>query len=195
MIIVGEALISEDILENHFACRLDKCKGACCVQGDAGAPLESAEIDILNRELAAIRPFLSSEGLKMIEDAGFSEPDPTSAEETAAVTKCLPGGECVFLVYDNGVAVCGIERAFLAGATDFRKPISCHLYPIRTKQYGDYTVMNYHRWDICSPACDAGKEMQMPLYRFLQEPLERKMGKAWYAELEQIGKDWEKRKY
>lgn len=192
MIIVGDVLLSEDILEKKFACQLQKCHGACCVQGDAGAPLETPEIDILNKELPVIGPYLSSEGLKMIEESGFSEPDPTSSDETVAVTKCLPGGECVFVVYEGNVAVCGIEKAFLAGATTFRKPVSCHLYPIRAKKYGDYMVMNYHSWEICKPACAAGEEQKIPVYRFLREAIIRKKGKDWYHELEQVALNWSK---
>lgn len=190
MIIVGNALISEEILEQRFLCQLDKCHGACCVQGDAGAPLDLAEIDRLADVLPNIRPFLSSDGLWEIDQGGFSETD----REGEPVTRCLPTGECVFVVYEGPVAVCGIEKAWLAGATDFRKPVSCHLYPIRAKKYGDYIALNYHHWDICSPACKAGIENQVPVHRFLRDALVRKMGPEWYDELEAVYLGWIKKK-
>jgi hypothetical protein len=190
MIIVGDVLLSEDILEKKFACQLQKCHGACCVQGDAGAPLEPEEIEIIQHELDAIRPFLESTALQSIGQNGFYETD----ESCEAVTRCLPGGECVFVVYEGKTAVCGIEKAWLAGATAFRKPVSCHLYPIRAKKYGEYMVMNYHNWEICKPACAAGEELKMPVYRFLREALIRKKGEEWYGELEQVAFSWAKQK-
>lgn len=186
MIIVGDVLLSEDILEKKFACQLHKCQGACCVQGDAGAPLETEEIEIIHQELNAVRPFLDSASLQSIEQNGFHETD-ASGE---AVTRCLPGGECVFVVYEGTTAVCGIEKAWLTGATAYRKPISCHLYPIRAKKYGEYVVMNYHNWDICKPACAAGDELKMPVYRFLREALIRKKGEKWYRELDELANNW-----
>lgn len=188
MIIVGNALVSEEILDRRFICQLDKCHGACCVQGDAGAPLAAEELTLLEAELPAIRPYLSREGLAEIDASGMAETD----REGEAVTRCLPGGECVFVVYEGPVAVCGIEKAWQAGATSFRKPVSCHLYPIRAKKYGEYIAMNYHHWDICSPACKAGNEQQVPVYRFLRDALVRKMGPEWYEELEAVARDWQK---
>ena len=190
MLIVGNALVSEDIIENKFACNTRVCHGACCVQGDAGAPLLAAEISIIEQELPKIQPFLSSAGLKNIEDHGFHTTDP----DGEAVTTCLPGGECSFLVYEGLTATCGIEKAWKAGKTDFQKPVSCHLYPIRAKQYGEYTALNYHRWSICEPACQRGEQENIPVYAFLKEALIRKMGEAWYEELTAVAADWKSQK-
>ena len=190
MLIVGNALVSEDIIENKFACNTRVCHGACCVQGDAGAPLLAAEISIIEQELPKIQPFLSSAGLKNIEDHGFHTTDP----DGESVTTCLPGGECSFLVYEGLTATCGIENAWKAGKTDFQKPVSCHLYPIRAKQYGEYTALNYHRWSICEPACQRGEQENIPVYAFLKEALIRKMGEAWYEELTAVAADWKSQK-
>ncbi|MFN5217314.1 MAG: DUF3109 family protein, partial [Sphingomonadales bacterium] len=111
-----------------------------------------------------------------------------------SVTTCLPGGECSFLVYEGLTATCGIENAWKAGKTDFQKPVSCHLYPIRAKRYGEYTALNYHRWSICEPACQRGEQENIPVYAFLKEALIRKMGEAWYEELTAVAADWKSQK-
>ncbi len=189
MLIVGNALVSEEVLTRKFRCAIESCKGACCVHGDAGAPLESEEIEIIQQELEAVKPFMSDSGLKLLSERGFSETDSFDGE---AVTVCEPSGECVFVVYDsNGVAGCAIEKAYHSGKTWFRKPLSCHLYPIRAKKYGEYTALNYHQWSICSDACVVGEKEQIPVYSFLREALTRKMGPSWYEELEAVAKLWE----
>lgn len=190
MLIVGNALVSEDIIEKKFACDTRACLGACCVKGDAGAPLLATEIDIIASELPAIAPFLSEEGLKNIQSQGFHTKDP----DGEAVTTCLPGGECSFLVFKGLTATCGIENAHKSGATSFKKPVSCHLYPIRAKEYGEYTALNYHRWDICEPACKRGENEQIPVYAFLKEALIRKMGEEWYNELAALAASWPSQK-
>jgi hypothetical protein len=189
MIIIGKALVSEDILERKFACQLHLCKGACCVQGDAGAPLQLEEIEIIENEFSNIRPFLDPERIEFIRQHGFHSKDVEGETGTA----CLPGGECVFVVYTNDVAQCGIERAYNAGKTWFKKPLSCHLYPIRSKKYGEYTALNYHNWEICAPACKAGAESKIPVHEFLREALIRKMGPGWYKELEAVSRDKDNR--
>lgn len=187
MIIVGNALVSEDILEKKFACQIDKCKGECCVQGDAGAPLLKDEADIILDIYDKIEPYISAEGIAEIKENGFVTRD----TDGDLVTVCRSSGECVFVVYEsNGIASCAIEKAHSAGDIDFKKPISCHLYPIRAKKYGSYVAMNYHHWDICSDACKAGYEMNVPVYEFLKEAIIRKMGEEWYQELSEIAKDW-----
>jgi hypothetical protein len=144
MIIVGNALVSEDILEKKFACQIDKCKGECCVLGDAGAPLLKDEADIILDIYDKIEPYISAEGIAEIKENGFVTRD----TDGDLVTVCRSSGECVFVVYEsNGIASCAIEKAHTAGDIDFKKPISCHLYPIRTKKYGSYIAMNYHHWD------------------------------------------------
>ncbi len=187
MLIIGESLVSEDILEKKFVCHLEKCKGACCISGDRGAPLLENELDIINKDLERIIPFMDADGLAHLKKFNFSEIDPSDGE---LVTTCREDGACVFVVYDDGKTQCAIELANAAGKIDFKKPISCHLYPIRAAKYGDYTVLNYHKWDICSPACNFGESLNEPMYRFLKEPLIRKMGPDWYEELEAVAKDW-----
>lgn len=182
MIILGETLISEDIFEKQFICNIDKCKGACCIEGDKGAPVETAEVEILKKEYPNIKPFLSKEGIEFIEKNQFFEED--GAEY---VTTCLPDGKCCFVVEEkNGLLSCGIEKAYYAGKTDFLKPISCHLYPIRISKYATYHAVNYHQWDICSDACQLGEEKKVPVYQFLENSLTRKFGAEWYAELKEI---------
>lgn len=186
MIIVGKVLVSETILERKFACQLNACKGACCVQGDSGAPLDEEEINIITDELENIRPFMAKEGLDLLGERGFYETD----ADGELGTVCRPTGECVFVNMENGIAICSIERAYYANKTWFKKPLSCHLYPIRAKKYGDYIALNYHHWDICSPACKAGEEMKLPVHTFLREALVRKLGPSWYSELEEVATAW-----
>ena len=183
MILLGETLISEDILDKHFICDLGKCKGACCVEGDFGAPLEKEEIKSIKKELKNILPFLNKASVKNIKDRGFHEKDDIGEP----VTTCLPTGECNFSFRDEtGILNCGIEKAWQAGKSTFRKPVSCHLYPIRVNKVGAYDALNYNRWDICKPACRLGEKHSMPLFRFLKDALIRRFGKGWYEELEQI---------
>ena len=187
MLIIGQALVSEDILEKKFICHLEKCKGACCISGDRGAPLADNETEIIQNNLEAIKPFMDKDGLELLSEKSFYETDPADGE---LVTTCRPDGACVFVVYENGITQCAIEKANEAGKLDFKKPMSCHLYPIRAAKYGEYTVLNYNEWDICNPACSRGESLNMPLYTFLKEPLIRKMGEEWYNELEEVSKDW-----
>lgn len=184
MIIHGNTIISEDLFDKHFICDLNSCKGACCIEGDYGAPLTSDEVEFLEQELNTIKPFLSNEGLQVIEEKGVVERD----KDGDLVTTCRTSGECSFAIYDQGVLACGIEKAFKAGATSFQKPVSCHLYPIRIHQVGDYEALNYHRWSICECARVLGKKEKMPVFRFLKQALIRRYGTEWYDELELIYK-------
>ena len=180
MHIVDNAVISDDIKENFFVCNLQKCRGACCIEGDAGAPLEKEELAVLEDIYEEVKPFLTERGVQEIERQGKYVID----EDNDYVTPTVDDRECVYALRDpHGILKCGIEQAYLAGKTDFKKPISCHLYPLRIDAYDHYDAINYHRWHICSPACDLGRELQVPLYRFLKEPLIRKYGEAWYDEL------------
>ncbi len=190
MLIIGQALVSEDILEKKFVCHLEKCKGACCISGDRGAPLADAETKIIQNNLEAIKPFMDKDGLKLLSEKSFYETDPADGE---LVTTCRTDGACVFVVYENGITQCAIEKANDDGQSDFKKPMSCHLYPIRAAKYGEYTVLNYNQWNICNPACSLGESLDMPLFTFLKEPLIRKMGEEWYKELEDVSKDWKGR--
>ena len=186
MIIIQNVLISEEVIEEQFICNLSACKGACCWEGDFGAPLETEEIEILEREYDNIAPYLDEAGKKVMEEKGLYA---YYKEEKDFGTPLLGNGACTYLTYDaHGIAKCGIEKAYEAGATDFKKPISCHLYPIRIQhsQKTDYDLMNYDRWDICSAACALGKKHQVPVFQFVKEALVRKYGNAFFEELAAI---------
>lgn len=181
MILVGKAVISDDVKENFFVCDLEKCKGACCVEGDAGAPLEDGETDILDEIYPQIKGYLTEEGIATIEKKGTWVYD----QEGDKVTPTIGDNEaCAYAITDQqGILKCGIEQAYLDKKVDFKKPISCHLYPIRITKYDDFDALNYDRWDICDAACVLGNKLGVPVYRFLKEPLIRKYGEEWYAEL------------
>jgi hypothetical protein len=184
MIIVQDILVSDEVVEEQFLCNLSACKGACCWEGDAGAPLEQAELYILENIFEQIKPFLTPRGIEEIEKQGKFYYDP---EDHEPATTLIDNGPCAYIAYNElGHAQCGIEKAWKAGATDFRKPISCQLYPIRVEknEISGFEAMNYHRWDICSPACDAGKAAKLPVYQFLKEPIIRKYGEEFYEELD-----------
>ncbi|MCF8275116.1 MAG: DUF3109 family protein [Flavobacteriales bacterium] len=183
MLAIQNTLVSLDLLEQYFVCDLNACKGACCVKGDAGAPLTDEEIDLLENITDDILPFLDEEGKQMIAKKGVFEIDVDGDKGTAL----LENGRCAFALTDeNGLVSCGIEKAEKAGAISFKKPISCHLYPVRITEYKEYDAVNYNKWSICKPACDCGSKLNVPLFRFLKEALVRKYGTAWYEELEMI---------
>lgn len=180
MIVIDKTVISDDIAENYFLCDLNKCKGGCCVEGDLGAPLEDDELAILEDIFEDIKPFLTPEGVEAIEEQGKFILD----EDGDFSTPTLNGEECAYAVYDSrGILKCGIEKAYEAGKSKFKKPISCHMYPIRVTKYDNYHALNYDRWEICLPACELGRTNQLPLYKFLKDPLVRKFGKEWYDKL------------
>ncbi|MEM7108425.1 MAG: DUF3109 family protein [Bacteroidota bacterium] len=180
MIEIEKTILSDDIKEQFFVCNLKKCRGACCVEGDLGAPLEEDELPILDQIYKQVRPYLSEEGIEAIEKQGTYILD----EDDEYSTPTIDGKECAYAIYDKkGVLKCGIEQAYLEGKTDFKKPISCHLYPIRTTKYAEFEALNYDRWHICSPACELGSQLNVPVYKFLREPLIRKYGAGWYEEL------------
>lgn len=184
MIIHENTLLSEDIFEKHFICDLSKCKGACCIEGEFGAPLLKEEIPLIESELENIKPYLTAKSIEDISKRGVWEMDIDKEE----VTTCLPTGECNFSFRDaEGVLSCGIELAWKEGKSQFRKPISCHLYPIRISKVGEYQALNYHRWEVCKPACKLGDKHKVPVFKFLKDALTRRFGKEWYTELEQIG--------
>ncbi len=181
---LGKTVVSEEILENHFLCDLNACKGACCVDGQAGAPLEEEETEILKGLFHKLKPYLRAEGVAAIEAQGTFVKGEDGDWETPLVDK----KECAYVVYEKGVALCGIEKAHNDGAVDWKKPISCHLYPVRIREYSMLTAVNYHRWEICDPACALGEKQQLPIYQFVKEALIRKFGSDWYAELEKVAK-------
>ena len=172
--------MSEDIKDVEFVCHLEKCKGACCVEGELGAPLDDDELPIMEAIQEEIRPYITREGLKSIKRHGPYLLD----EDGDYSTPTINGKECAYANYDEqGVLKCGIEQAYLDGKTKFRKPISCHLYPIRVTKKKDFEALNYHKWSVCGAACTLGQALGVPVYKFLKEPLIRKYGKAWYKEL------------
>lgn len=180
MIRIGDTLISDDLNDVRFCCNLDACKGACCVDGDAGAPLEEEEIGLIEDNMDGIRPFMTERGRAVVDEWGVFDAD----MEGIYVTPLVAGRECAFVAFDeNGVALCAIEQAWNAGKSRFRKPISCHLYPVRISKYSRFSAVNYHKWHICQPAIIHGSSLELPLYRFLQDALTRKFGDAWYLEL------------
>jgi hypothetical protein len=182
MIQIGETIVSQVAFEHAFCCDLSKCKGACCVEGDAGAPLLPSEVPILESIQDAIRPFLRPEGLAALEAQGVAVKD----HDGEWVTPLVDGRECAYVTFDHGVAKCGIEQAAAAGAVDWPKPISCHLYPIRVTKYQDFDALNVHHWKVCEPACSLGQELKLPVFRFLQGALVRAYGPAWMEEAEEV---------
>lgn len=184
MLIIEDVLISDAVVEEQFICNLNACKGACCWEGDYGAPLEEEELIILKQIYKDVAPFLTEAGRQVIETEGVY----TYFEDAEDYgTPLINGGACAYMTRDEqGVAQCGIEQAYRAGTTDFPKPVSCHLYPIRITPKSEHQMetMNYDRWDICSAACALGKEHQMPVYRFVKEALIRKYGEAFFEALD-----------
>ena len=179
---VQGVLLSADILTECFCCDLEACGGACCIEGDAGAPVTLDEINEIETALDMVWPQLSASAQSVIDKQGVAYADP----EGDLVTSIVAGKDCVFTYYDQGCCFCALERACREGRSSFMKPISCALYPIREKRFSDGSIgLNYHRWAVCSAAVKRGRELQLPLYKFLREPLIRRFGEAWYAELEE----------
>lgn len=182
MIAIEHTLVSDDVLKEAFVCDLGKCKGECCIAGDAGAPLNEDELPILEEIFEKVKPFLRPEGIAAIEEQGKYVKD-TDGDD---VTPLINGGECAYTVFaDDGTVLCGIEKAYLAGAISYKKPISCHLYPIRITGYDGFDAVNYHQWSICSDACKLGSQLKVPVFRFLKEPLIRKYGETYYEQMEE----------
>ena len=183
MIQIKDTLISEDVFETCFVCDLGKCKGMCCVEGDAGAPLTHEEYEAIKDVLPKIWDDLSPKARELIEKQGIAYID----DDGELVTSIIKGRECVFTYFDaDGVCRCAIDNAFREGKISVQKPISCHLYPIRLRKYDDFTALNYDRWSVCRPALRLGKKTGIKLYQFLKEPLIRKFGEEWYQEVCQI---------
>lgn len=180
---VQDKLVSSDLKDQLFVCDLKRCKGACCVEGDIGAPLESEELEKLDEIYPQVKPYLRPEGIQAIEAQGTSVLDLTNDYSTPLVE----GRECAYATFDqDGVAKCGIEQAWQNGKIDWQKPISCHLYPVRITELKDYDALNYDRWSICSPACSLGEELGVPIYRFVKNALIRKYGEAFYQALSEV---------
>jgi len=189
MIQIDDKLISEDLFSEEFVCNLAKCKGICCVEGDAGAPLDEDETKILDEIYPKIKSYLRPEGIEAIEKQGTYTLD----FEGDLVTPLVNNAECAYVIFDEkGYTKCAIEKAYEDGVIDWQKPISCHLYPIRITEYSNFSAINYHEWDICSDACTLGKELGVKVYQFLKKPLIRKYGEEFYQTLSEAAEEWEK---
>lgn len=182
MMIIQNSLVSDELAEVRFCCNLSLCKGLCCVEGDAGAPLGDEEPEEIEKHLQAIIPFMNPDSVALLRQSGWTAVDPEGKTVTALIGK----RECIFVTFQKGIATCAIEMAYRSGLTDFPKPVSCHLYPARINDYDDFVSVNYHRWQICNSALACGQENALPLYRFLREPLIRRFGIEWYEELELV---------
>ena len=189
MIQIDDKLISEDLFSEEFVCNLAKCKGICCVEGDAGAPLDEDETKILDEIYPKIKSYLRPEGIEAIEEQGTYTLD----FEGDLVTPLVNNAECAYVIFDEkGYTKCAIEKAYEDGVIDWQKPISCHLYPIRITEYSNFSAINYHEWDVCSDACTLGKELGVKVYQFLKKPLIRKYGEEFYQTLSEAAEEWEK---
>ena len=189
MIQIDDKLISEDLFSEEFVCNLAKCKGICCVEGDAGAPLDEDETKILDEIYPKIKSYLRPEGIQAIEEQGTYTLD----FEGDLVTPLVNNAECAYVIFDEkGYTKCAIEKAYEDGVIDWQKPISCHLYPIRITEYSNFSAINYHEWDICSDACTLGKELGVKVSQFLKKPLIRKYGEEFYQTLSEAAEEWEK---
>ena len=185
MVAIENTIVSDDLIKEDFVCNISKCKGECCISGEAGAPLENEEVIFLQQHYSKIKPFLNKKGITSIEAQGVFVKGIDGDYETPLVK----GKECAYTVFsETGVASCGIEKANKEGVIDFQKPISCHLYPVRIQKYDKMTAVNYHSWSICSDACDMGKSLKIPVYQFVKTALIRKFGKVWFTALEKYAK-------
>lgn len=181
MIAIDNILVSDAVVQDYFTCNLNACKGACCVEGESGAPLETEELEILEKIYPLVKPYLTEEGISEIESKGFFTHDKKEGYKTPLINN----GACAYIRYENDIAQCGIQKAWREGKVDFEKPISCHLYPIRvTKSRSGMTHVNYEQWDICKPGCALGEQLKMPLYQFVKEALVRKFGEEFYVTLD-----------
>ncbi len=184
---LGKTIVSEEIIKKDFVCNLNACKGACCIDGDAGAPLHEDETHILKKIYPKVKSFLRQEGIDAIEQQGTY----ITTEHGDLETPLINGADCAYVIFDEkNVALCAIEEAYNQGEIDWKKPVSCHLYPIRVTDYTEFSGVNYHRWQICDDACELGEKLGVPVYKFVKEALIRKFGKDWYAELEKVAQDY-----
>lgn len=184
---IDKKVISLDVLKEKFCCNVSICKGHCCVEGESGAPLEDDEVLLLERIFPLLKPYLRDEGIRAIEEQGTSVID----SDGDKVTPLISDLECAYAVFANGIAKCGIEIANEAGVVDFRKPVSCHLYPVRITRYSSFEAVNYNRWHLCECARDYGKELNIPVYKFVEEALTRKYGRDFVEKLYLIDREVE----
>ncbi len=186
---IGKTIVSEELIQKDFVCNLSACKGACCVDGEAGAPLEEVETQKLEEIFPIIKSYLRKESILEIERQGTFIKTPDGELETPLIN----GADCVYVTFDKkGTALCAIEEAYNQGEIDWKKPVSCHLYPVRVHDYTEFSAVNYHKWEICDDACKLGTELQVPVYKFVKQALIRKFGKDWYMELEKVAESFKK---
>ena len=191
MIQIGSTLVSDDLLTEAFVCDLNACKGACCVEGEYGAPLTQDEADELAHLKDQIAPYLSDEGKATIADQGAW----VTGEDGELETPLMPTGHCAYVIEDADKKLkCGLETVHQEGVLSFKKPLSCHLYPVRVQQYSSFEAVKYHRWDICGAACALGSSLKVKVYVFVKEALVRKFGEEWYAALEKAGAELAEKK-
>ena len=191
MIEIDKTIVSEILFERKFLCDLTACKGACCVEGDYGAPLENTEADYLKNNIEKIKPFLRQEGINEINKQGTSVID----HENDTVTPLINNLECAYAVFnDNGITSWGIEKAHEAGAIELIKPITCHLYPIRINKDCNYDALNYSKWEICDSACKLGELQGLKVFRFLESAIVRKYGRDYFNVMEEVDKALDKLK-
>ena len=191
MIEIGKTLISTELLEEHFVCDLKKCKGECCIAGDYGAPLDKSELKEIDKYYPIVKPLLQAKGVKSIEEQGLYVKDDEGEWVTPLINE---NEECAYTIFEDGIAKCAFEKAYYDGQIPWKKPISCHLYPVRIKKLKNYEALNYDRWDVCAPACKLGKSLKVPVYQFLKESLTRKYGEDWYNELTLAAEMWKEEK-
>jgi hypothetical protein len=184
MLVVGNSIVSEDIKDIKFCCNISLCKGMCCIEGDYGAPITKQEKKIIKDNLNSILPYLNDVEKKEIKEKNFFDFD----NDNELCTRIINGKDCVFVTKnEKGIPICAIQKAYMDKKISFIKPISCHLYPLRIQDYDGFSTVNYQMWDVCKTALLEGEKKDVPLYKFLKEPLIRRFGEKWYKELlEQI---------
>jgi hypothetical protein len=191
MLQIGDKVVSLELLEEKFICDLDQCKGQCCVDGESGAPLEEGEKELIEKNYPVFKKYLRKESIESIEKQGFTVVD----RDGETVTPLLNEEECVYVIFENGIAKCAIEKAYFDKKITFRKPISCHLYPIRLKNlYDNIEAVNYHKWSVCEPARELGCKKNVVVYKFLKDALVRRYGIDWYNELDEVAEIYLKEK-
>ena len=188
MIQLEDKIISRDLFTEHFFCHLEKCKGNCCVYGDSGAPLEEDETVLLEKYLAGIKLHMRAEGIRAVGEHGAWVTD----DDGEKVTPLVENEECAYALFEDGIARCAIEQAFVEGDIPIQKPVSCHLYPVRISRLNNGLALNYHRWTICEPARVLGKMKNIPVFRFVKDALIRAFGKGFYDDMESVYREIKK---
>lgn len=188
LIEIGDIIVTDELFAEKFICDLSSCNGACCVDGDDGAPLTDKECLTIEKLLPKIKPYMTEEGIEKVGGEGVFH----YKDNGAPVTNLLKNGACAFVCYDEkGSAKCSIETAYRDHAIDWKKPISCALFPIRAKKYKQFTALNYQQIGICEPGCILGEKLGVPLYKFLKEPIIRAYGETFYQQLEEVAEQME----